>query len=335
MPWAVWSPVTVPVRVTVRPGSMLPAVSSGSSRTTLTRRPIRIRPFRIRPDRHPPDVLVGGEVRDQQLERVVGLERRRRRDRDEQVEERPQVRARAGRIARRRARLGVGVDDRELDLVLVGAEVHEQLVDVVEDLGRPGVAAVDLVEGDDDRQMPRHRLLEHVAGLGQRALGRVDEEEDRVDHQQAPLDLAAEVGVARGVDDVEADAGVVDRRLLGEDRDPLLALQVHRVHDPVDKGLVRPERARLAEHRVDERRLAVVDMGDDRDVPEVGADRRPDRGRRGGRHGAADLLEGGAVILAWIERNGRRTVAGRKDAGPHEEGRRPIDRAAGDAPVSR
>jgi hypothetical protein len=33
----------------------------------------------------------------------------------------------------------------------VGAEIHEQLVDVVEDLGRAGVAAVDLVERDDHR----------------------------------------------------------------------------------------------------------------------------------------------------------------------------------------
>ena len=81
--------------------------------------------------------------------------------------------------------------------MLVGAEVHEQLVDVVEDLGRAGVAAVDLVDRDDDRQAARHRLLEDVAGLRQRALGRVDEQQHRVDHQQRALDLAAEVGVAR------------------------------------------------------------------------------------------------------------------------------------------
>ena len=37
----------------------------------------------------------------------------------------------------------------------------------------------------------------------------------------------------------------------------------------VDDGLVRAEGAGLAEHRVDERGLAVVDMGDDRDVAQV------------------------------------------------------------------
>ena len=120
--------------------------------------------------------------------------------------------------------------------------------------------------------MAGHRLLEDVAGLRQRALGGVDEEQHGVDHQQRPLDLAAEVGMAGRVDDVQADAAVVDRRLLGEDRDPLLALEVARVQDAVDDGLVGAERARLAEHRVDERGLAVVDVGDDGDVAEVGAD---------------------------------------------------------------
>ena len=65
---------------------------------------------------------------------------------------------------------------------------------------------------------------------------------------------------------------MVDGRLLGEDRDALLALEIHRVEDTVDDGLVGPERAGLAEHRVDERGLAVVDVGDDGDVADVGAD---------------------------------------------------------------
>ena len=224
-------------------------------------------------DGHPPDVVVGGQVGDEQLERVVGRVADRRRDLDEQVEQRPEVGAGHGQVAGRGAGLGVGVDDRELDLVGVRAEIHEQLVDVVEDLGRAGIAAVDLVDRDDDRQVAGHRLLEHVAGLGQRPLGRVDEQEDRVDHQQRALHLAAEVGVAGRVDDVEPDPGVVDGRLLGQDRDALLALEVARIHDPVDHRLVRAEGAGLAEHRVHERGLAVVDVGHDGDVAEVGADR--------------------------------------------------------------
>ncbi len=46
-------------------------------------------------------------------------------------------------------------------------------------------------------------LAQHEAGLRQRALGGVNEEDDAVDHGQAALDLAAEVGVAGGVDHVD------------------------------------------------------------------------------------------------------------------------------------
>src|SRR5215217_942690 len=61
------------------------------------------------------------------------------------------------------------------------------------------------------------------------------------------------------------------RRVLGEDRDPALALLVHRVHDPVRQRLVGAEHTGLAQHRVDQGCLPVVDVGDDRDVPDVRA----------------------------------------------------------------
>ncbi len=75
------------------------------------------------------------------------------------------------------------------------------------------------------------RLLEHELRAGQRPLGGVDEQQHAIDHRQGALDLAAEVGVAGRVDDVDLGALVEDRRVLGEDRDAALALQVVRVHD--------------------------------------------------------------------------------------------------------
>jgi hypothetical protein len=85
-------------------------------------------------------------------------------------------------------------------------EVHEQLHDLVLDLGDAGVGAVHLVDAEDDRQVRGEGLAQHEAGLRERALGGVDEQHDAVDHGQAALDLAAEVGVAGGVDDVDRQA---------------------------------------------------------------------------------------------------------------------------------
>ena len=204
---------------------------------------------------------------------------------EDRVEERLEVlavghAAVVGPLQRRASGPGRGVDDREVDLLLGGVEVEEELVGLVDDLGDARVGAVDLVDAEDDRHLRGERLAQHEAGLGQRALGRVDEQHDAVDHRQAALDLATEVGVAGGVDDVDGDAvgeaalggrlaRVVHRGVLREDRDALLALEVTGVHRPLVDVLVLAERAGLPEHLVDEGGLAVVDVSDDGDVADV------------------------------------------------------------------
>ena len=107
---------------------------------------------------------------------------------------------------RRDAVARAGVDDGELDLVLIGVQVEEEVVRLVDDLVDPGVGTVRLVDAEDHREPSGQRLAQHEAGLRQRPLGRVHQQHHRVDHGEAALDLTAEVGVARGVDDVDGDA---------------------------------------------------------------------------------------------------------------------------------
>ena len=132
----------------------------------------------------------------------------------------------------------------------------------------PGVGAVELVEHDDGRQVAGQGLGQHVAGLGQRALGRVDQQQHAVDQGQRPLDLTAEVGVARGVDQVDLDAPPHHRGGLGQDGDAPLPLLVVGVHHPIDHRLVGGEDPGGAEQAVDQGGLAVVDVRDEGDVAE-------------------------------------------------------------------
>ena len=85
--------------------------------------------------------------------------------------------------------------------------------------------------------------------------------------------------MARRVDDVDQQVLVVDGRVLRENRDAALALEVGVVHGALGDPLVRAERAALMQQRIDERRLAVIDVGDDGDVA---AERVGDLGARGG-----------------------------------------------------
>ena len=72
--------------------------------------------------------------------------------------------------------------------------------------------------------------------------------------------------MARRVDDVDQQVVVVDGRVLGQDRDAALALEIVAVHRALGDPLVGAERAALMQQRVDQRRLAVIDVGDDGDV---------------------------------------------------------------------
>ncbi len=179
-------------------------------------------------------------------------------------------------------------DDGEVDVVVGRVEVEEQLVDLVEHLVGALVLAIDLVDDHHCRQSGRQRLGQHVAGLGQGSLGRVDQQQHAVDQGQRPLDLAAEVGVAWCVDQVDADVAPLHRGRLGQDGDAPLALLVVRVHDAVDQRLVRTEDVGGSQHGIDQGCLPVIDVGDE---GEVTKGRGPHRFLRGDtrRHGHAQV----------------------------------------------
>ena len=231
------------------------------------------RPFAHAAESEATDVRRRVEVRDVRLERMAVFVRRRRDPFEQELEQRPKVVGEPVRLEPGASRPRIRVHDRKLDLALVRVQVEEELVHLVHDLLAARVGPVDLVDDEDHRKPCLERLAQHEARLWKRALAGVDEQQHAVDHRQRALDLAAEVRVAGRVDDVDLDAAVADRGVLREDRDALLALEVDRVEHALGDVLVLAEGAGLPEHGVDERRLAVVDVGDDRDVADVVAER--------------------------------------------------------------
>ena len=174
------------------------------------------------------------------------------------------------RVETGRAGARAGVKHREVQLFLGRVEVDEQVVDLVQHFLRTRVGSVDLVDHDDRRQPPLQRLAQHEPCLRQRSLRGIDEQQHAIDHRQRALHLTAEIGVAGGVDDVDERVVIVDGGVLGEDGDAALAFEVGVVHRPLGHPFVRPEDAALVQHGVHQRRLAVVDVGDDGDIAAEG-----------------------------------------------------------------
>ena len=109
-------------------------------------------------------------------------------------------------------------------------------------------------------------LLKNETGLRHRAFRRVNQQNNAVNHLEDTLDLAGEVGVARGVNDVDLDALVVNRSVLRKNGDAALTLDIARVHDALFDYLIFTERTCLLEHLIDQGSLAVVNVRNDGDV---------------------------------------------------------------------
>ena len=158
----------------------------------------------------------------------------------------------------------------KVELLVGGAQLDEQVEGRVERARRVGVGPVGLVDDHDGPQPQAQRAHEHVAGLGHGAFVGVDQQEHGVDHAEHALYLAAEVGVAGGVDDVDEVVLPLHCAVLAADRDAALALEVVAVHDALLDVGVLAEHAGGAEDGVDQGGLAVVDVGDDGEVADVG-----------------------------------------------------------------
>ena len=236
----------------------------------------------MRPVTMRPEIGIGLENRAEHAERSV-LDGGRRDMPDHQIEQRRHAQVlRAFGRRRHPALLGRAVEDREIELLLAGVERRKQVEDFVDHRRRPRVRPVDLVDDDNGLEADLERLRHHEFGLRQRPFGGVDQHQRAVHHVEDALHLAAEIGMAGRVDDV--DAGVVpeDRGHLGQDGDAALALEIVGIHRALGHPLVLAEGAGLLQQPVDQGGLAMIDMGDDGDVAQLhDCVKKPIAGRKG------------------------------------------------------
>ena len=195
---------------------------------------------------------------------------------DDQVIKRGQGVARRGHIHGRPAFLARRIDVREIQLFVRCAQGGEQVKGLVQNAVRISMGPVDLVQHQDGAQAKLKGLAEHELGLGHDALFGIDQQQTAIDHAQDALNLAAEIGVAGGVDDI--DPGLARHAIpkhagaLGQNRNAALALLVIRVHGPLYRRLIGSENPGLGQQLVNQCGLAVVNVSDDCDVTQ-GLDR--------------------------------------------------------------
>ena len=147
---------------------------------------------------------------------------------------------------------------------VVGVEADDVL-DLLAHALRLGRGEVDLVDDGEDVEVVLDGQVAVGERLGLDALRGIDDEDGPLARGQRAGDFVREVDVAGGVDQVEGVLAVAERDGAGLDGDAALALEVH-VVEHLLVHLARLHRARDLQQTVGERRLAVIDVGDDGEV---------------------------------------------------------------------
>ena len=150
-------------------------------------------------------------------------------------------------IRRKRRRTGSAVAEYygRIELLVRSVKIEEKFKHFVYDLVRSRVRTVDLVYDYYDSVVHFKRARQNEARLRHRAFRRVDEQNDAVDHFEYALDLAAEIGVSRSVDDIYFYTVVMYGSILGEYRYAAFAFERAGVHYPLRHRLILAEYAAL------------------------------------------------------------------------------------------
>ena len=165
--------------------------------------------------------------------------------------------------------LGGTINGREIQLFVGGAEVEHQFKDgLLREVGM-AVGLIDLVDDHDGLKSQFDCLLRHETGLRHRAFKSIDDEEHTVGHVEHTLHLAAEIAVSWSVYHIDFNSFISYGNILGQNGYPAFPFQIVVIQHQILHLLVLAEKMRLVKYSVHERCLAVVNVRNNGDVPDI------------------------------------------------------------------
>ena len=157
----------------------------------------------------------------------------------------------------------------ELKLLIGCAKVHHKIKRIVDNSLWASAVAVNLIDNHHDRKTCVDSVAQNKASLWHRTLGCVNQKKRTVSHLQNTLYLAAEVSVARGINNVNLDALVLNRDILCQNSNSALTLLIVGVQDSLLNLLVLAECIGCLKHLVNHGGFTVVNVGDDSNISDV------------------------------------------------------------------
>ncbi len=105
------------------------------------------------------------------------------------------------------------VNERALQLFIRCIQIHKQFQNLIHHIIRSGFRAVYFIDADYNRKIQIQCLSQNKFRLRHRALICVHNKDNAVNHLKNPLNLAAEIGMARRINDVDFRTIIIDRSI--------------------------------------------------------------------------------------------------------------------------
>ena len=220
-------------------------------------------------DGNAPHIIIRFERRYHHLQRPVRIPLRRRNLLHNRLHQRFQIVALILHLELCDAIACRRVDHGEIELIVVRIQLHKELKNLIVDIVHTLVGTVNLIDDHNRLQFLLKSLTQHIFCLRHRPLERVNKQNNTIHHVENPLHLTAKVRMPRRIHNIDFDIIVENRRILRKNRDPALTLNIPRVHHTLVDLLVRAEHVTLPQHGIDQRRLAVIDVCDDRNIAQL------------------------------------------------------------------
>ncbi len=161
------------------------------------------------------------------------------------------------------------VNDREVQLLVGCVEVNEQVEDLINNPVRTRARAVNFVDNHDWFQAMGECFFGYEARLRHWAVKCVNHQQHGIHHGHHALNFTTEVGVPRGINDVDTVVIPFDRGVFSEDGNPTLFLQIVGVHHAFLSFGTRIERTGLLQQLINQGSFTMVNVRDDGDITQI------------------------------------------------------------------
>jgi len=169
----------------------------------------------------------------------------------------------------------IGINDWELKKFAACSELNKQIKGCIQCLVSIRIPSVKLVDDHDGWQVFGNGLFEHETGLWFGTFHRVHQQQHTINHVHDPFDLPTEVSMSGRVNDVDLDQfsrfeiRQGDGCVLCQNRNPAFSFQIIGIHDAFLDLLVFPEDLSLFQHGINQGRLPMIHMRDDRNISDI------------------------------------------------------------------